>query len=158
MRRKEREVSDVKEMARILENCSTLQIAFPTPEAPYIVPVNYGFSLQNDRFALFFHSAVEGRKVELIELNAVCKVGWETDRVVNVGSENKGVACSWSCRYESVIGTGIVTLLESEEKIDGLNHIMEHYLFQGTPRYDEKILEKTNVYRLDVTLITAKRS
>ena len=78
MRRKEREVSDVKEIAQILSNCSTLRIAFPTPEAPpYIVPVNFGFSLQNDRFALFFHSAAAGRKVELIESGDNCKIGWK---------------------------------------------------------------------------------
>ena len=157
MRRKEREVSDVKEIAEILSNCSTLRIAFPTPDAsPYIVPVNFGFSLQNDRFALFFHSAAEGRKVELIESGDVREVGWETDRVVDVGSKNKEVACSWSCRFESAIGTGVVTRLEGDEKIDGLNRIMEHYQVQGKPRYDENKIEKTNVYRIDVTSISAK--
>ena len=157
MRRKEREVTDVRDIAQILSNCSTLRIAFSTPEAPYIVPVNYGFSLQDNRFAFFFHSAVEGRKVELIESGDVREVGWETDRVVDVGSKNKEVACSWSCRFESAIGTGVVTRLEGDEKIDGLNRIMEHYQFQGKPRYDENILEKTNVYRIDVTSISAKR-
>ena len=159
MRRKEREVSDVKEIAQILSNCSTLRIAFPTPEAPpYVVPVIFGFSLQNDRFALFFHSAAAGRKVELIESGDVCKIGWETDRTIKIGAlENANVPCAWSCRYESVIGTGVIARLEGKEKTDGLSRIMEHYQFPGKPQFDEKILARTNVYRIDVTSISAKR-
>ncbi len=160
MRRKEREISDVNEIARILSNCSTLRIAFPTSEEPYIVPVNYGFSLQNDRFALFFHSATKGRKVELIESSDARKIGWETDRTTGIGfeNENQTAACSWSCRYESVVGTGVIARLKGREKIDGLNSIMEHYQFRGTPEYDAKILDKTNVYRIDVASISAKKN
>ena len=67
-------------------------------------------------------------------------------------------ACSWTFRFESVIGFGTVTeLVEEKDKILGLNRIMQHYSgrdwsFEGPP------MSATRVWRVDLEILTGKRS
>ena len=53
MRRKEREVTDKEEIRQILENGQVIRIAMNNGEYPYILPVNYGYEMENERITLF---------------------------------------------------------------------------------------------------------
>lgn len=38
-------------------------------EFPYIVPLNFGLDIQGDQVFLYFHSAMKGKKLDLIAKN-----------------------------------------------------------------------------------------
>ena len=40
---------------------------------PYVIPLNFGYKIEDNSLVLFFHSAREGRKIDILkEYNAVC--------------------------------------------------------------------------------------
>jgi len=60
--------------------------------------------------------------------------------------------------FSSVVGYGIICVVnENEEKIKGMNSIMDHYDGDGDYTYDEKVFEHTTILRLDIQEITGKR-
>ena len=66
MRRKDREITDRGLIAGMLDMAEILHIAFRGEPFPYIVPVNFGYEWQGDELVFFFHSAREGRKLDLL--------------------------------------------------------------------------------------------
>lgn len=157
MRRKDREVAEPSAIAEILDKCQALRVAFPA-EYPYVVPVSFGYTREGAKFTLYFHSAKEGRKVDIVAANTPCKVGFEADRVIDVGSIGGESPCRWTCWFESVIGEGIVALVADDaEKRAGLDAIMKHYGYQGALDYDAKSFDLAYVYKLEVVAICGKR-
>lgn len=61
MRRSEREVTDCNEIRQILERAEVLRLAMHDEPYPYIVPVNFGFTMQDDQLVLFFTGQKSGR-------------------------------------------------------------------------------------------------
>jgi nitroimidazol reductase NimA-like FMN-containing flavoprotein (pyridoxamine 5'-phosphate oxidase superfamily) len=154
MRKKEREITDRGQLRAILEEADVCRVAFHAEPAPYIVTMNFGYESGEKTF-LFFHCAVEGRKLELLALNNA--VGFEMD----VGHElvRGERPCQWSMRYRSIVGIGrIAEVLEETEKKAALDRIMEHY-GSGSPRndYDAEALSKTRILKLTVAEMTGKR-
>ena len=62
MRRKDREISDYSEIIRIIESCSVCRLGLMDENEAYIVPMNFGYIVENKDLTLYFHSAKEGRK------------------------------------------------------------------------------------------------
>ena len=67
MRRKDREITDIQTIKKILDGSSVMHIALNNGTYPYILPVNYGYKLDGDKLELFFHSSKEGGKHSIIE-------------------------------------------------------------------------------------------
>ncbi len=65
MRRKEKEVKDVKLVESIIEKASVCRLGLSLNNMPYIVPLCFGYQ---DR-CLYFHSAIEGKKISMIKSN-----------------------------------------------------------------------------------------
>ena len=71
MRRKDREVTDICGIEEILRQCKTCHVAMVDDGAPYVVPLSYGYQMLDDgRLALYFHSAKEGRKLDILRRNS----------------------------------------------------------------------------------------
>ncbi len=150
MRRKDKEITDKKEIEKILKKSQICHIAMVDKEKPYIVPMNFGYKNQT----LFFHSALEGRKINLIKKNP--NLCFEVDQVVQF--KKAKIACDWSIEYKSVIGEGRAQLLyDPEEKREGLNIIMAQYSGR-TFEYPSEMLEKTLVIKLEIDKMTGKQS
>lgn len=155
MRRKEREISDVKEIAGIIEACQVLRVAVPFPDAPYIVPLNFGYESTEKGGCFYFHSAVEGRKIE--GFREYPRVGFELDRLLEIVEKEK--PCGWTAHYESVIGTGVVKeITELSGKQYALSRLMEHYGWEGEAVFPPEMLAKTSVWKLEVQSLSAKRN
>ena len=121
MRRTDREVTDISEVRAILSRCRVCRLALNTGGAPYIVPMNFGFTLEDGALTLYFHAAREGRKLDL--LRADPRVGFELDR--EIGLIEGETACKYGFAYESVIGAGTARLVTDEtEKCGALTAIM----------------------------------
>ena len=67
MRRKDREVTDFSEIIKIMKNCDVCRLALNDDGFPYILPLNFGMAVNEDKITLYFHSALEGYKVGLIQ-------------------------------------------------------------------------------------------
>lgn len=153
MRRAEREVKNFSDILSIINECKVFRLAINTPDIPYIVPLNFGFSVENEEISFYFHCAREGRKLELLRADA--RVGFEMDAEHRlVGSER---ACSYTFRYASVIGTGTVEFLEGEEKLSALSCIMRHQTGREFI-FDAKSAENVVLCRIRVLHLSAKAS
>ena len=118
----------------------------------YIVPVNYGFSY-DEPYSFYFHGAKAGRKYELAKKKPI--VGFEIDgNYMLIGSE---VACGFSAAFQSVIGTGTLSLVEDNaEKINGLNTIMKQTTSKAEWNYSDEMLDAVAVFRLVVDKLSCK--
>lgn len=153
MRRRDRELTDRAEVEAVVRAADVCRLAINTGAAPYIVPLNFGYSWDGP-LVLYFHGAAAGRKWELLAKDP--RVGFELD----VGHELvKGAsACDWGMRYGSVIGTGAVRVIEEPvEKRAALDAIMAHYGYEGRPEYPDAMTAKTAVFAVDVAECSGKR-
>lgn len=153
MRRKDRRITDRDQLIYILEKGKVCRIALNAERAPYIVPLNYGYKW-SETLQIYFHSAKEGRKIDLLKVNN--SVGFEIDVDHEIIKGNQG--CDWGMKYKSLIGIGQIYEIEPvEQKIQALDCIMRHYGFEGTPSYEGAKLDKTKVWRLEVDEMTGKQ-
>ncbi len=150
MRRKEKEITDIEEIEKIIKKAMVCRISLVDNDEPYIVPVCFGY----ERDVLYFHGASEGRKVELIKKhNKIC---FEIDTDAEVVKAEE--ACSWTMKYRSVIGVGRACILEKdEEKSHGLKLIVRQYT-EGNFSFPKSKLDSILVIRVDIESITGKKS
>jgi len=151
MRRADKEITCRAEIGSVIRGCRICRVAFAVDGEPYIVPLSFGY----DGKAFYFHTALEGRKIDCIEANP--RVCFELDRDVRLTGD-KSDPCSWTFTYESVIGYGTINeLVEPEARIFGLNRIMEQYTRREW-EFRPRMLEGTRIWRLEIESVTGKRS
>ena len=154
MRRTDRELKTSEELRDVFNDGKIAQIAFIDGKEPYIVTLNYGYAWETEKPRLYFHSANEGRKIDLIKKNPrVCFTIAIYDPFVK-GEK----ACNYGMKYRSIVGYGTVRIVENiEERILGLNLLMKQYTGQEDWKYDDVMLKKTTVFRLEVERMSGKR-
>jgi len=151
MRRHDKEITSRQEIDAIIRSALVCRIAFADGNEPYVVPVSFGY----DGEALFIHTAKSGRKIEFIEANS--RVCFELEENVSLHVDDDD-ACKWTFEFESVIGYGTITELETaKDKARGLNQIMLHYSGREWD-IDEAATATTRVWRIYVESVTGKRS
>ncbi len=153
MRRKERELTEKADIEEIISRAKVCRIAMVDNGEPYIVPLCFGY--KNN--ALYFHSAREGRKIDILEKNS--RVCFELDVDVEVVKGKD--PCKWAMRYKSVVGWGAAVLVsDPDQKREALDIIMAHYAGQGEGgfSYPDSIIEKTAVIRVNVGSMSGKKS
>lgn len=123
MRRKDREVSNLDEIKQIIEKCKVCHLAMVDRGLPYVIPLNFGYEINNNLLTLFFHSAKTGRKLDILnENNIVCFEMAYEGKVSNV--ENP---CNSGYYFESVHGFGHVEFIKNiDEKCNALTLLMKH--------------------------------
>jgi len=154
MRRKEREITEFAEIVEVLQRADTIRVGLFNGEYPYIVPVSFGMELcANSKVLLYFHGAKKGLKNECAAANN--KVCVEADIFHMIQPTKIGI----TTRYESVIGFGTIEEASSdEEKIYGLQKIVEHYGYSDYPTNKCKGLPMTTVFKITLDQITGKRN
>lgn len=148
MRRKDREITDNAQIEDIINNAKVCRLGLVDDGKPYVVPLCFGYK---DR-KIYFHSAKEGRKIEILARNNnVCVEFDEAGETVK-----NDTACNWGMKYRSVICSGKSYFIDIEQdKRDALNVIMKHY--SGTEHtFDDNTLEKTLVFVVEVSSISGK--
>ena len=120
--RREREVTDLDEIIQILDKCMILHLGLVDGDEPYVVPLNYGYTMEDGKLILYMHGAKTGHKLDLIRANP--KVFFEMDCDVHPFEGNH--ACQYGTTYASVMGRGVAHIIEDvEEKIKALNIFMK---------------------------------
>lgn len=153
MRRKDREVKDKALIEQFIAKEQIIRIAFYDNGDLYIVPLNYGFIYENDKYVFYFHGAKAGRKFELSKSSPM--VGFEIDGEYELLQAD--VACNYSAKFQSVIGTGRLSIIEDyEEKIKGLNALMNHISGKSEWDYSKYMVDAVAVFRLEVDKLSCK--
>lgn len=157
MRLHRRKVEDPKIIREILDECSVMRIGIRDEEGMFIVPVNYGYELEEEdgylRLTLYFHGAGEGRKAEALAADPETAIEMDCRHEVITGD----YSCSYSYAYRSIMGNGKAVLLTGEEeKKYALARLMGHMAPGTVIEFGSEALARTNVYRIDVAHFTAK--
>ena len=157
MRKSEREITDSAEKLETLLRCEYLTLALQGEDAPYALPVNFGAEAVQDGLVLYFHCAVEGKKLELLRRDA--RVGFCAARQLRVF--NKGAApCGFTTDYESICGKGRAKIVTDEaERLHGLKVLLSHYTPQefADEAFSGHALALTTVVKICVDEWTGKR-
>jgi len=155
MRRQDREITDIGEKINVIKKCKVCRIGLSENNVPYIVPLNYGYSFENGVLTLFFHSALEGKKLDILKNNnnACFEIDCDTKLVE---AEN---ACNYGYAFKSIIGYGKVVILENtDEKIHGLTMIMKHQTDKETVyEFTHEQVKNICVYKMLVESFTGKQ-
>jgi nitroimidazol reductase NimA-like FMN-containing flavoprotein (pyridoxamine 5'-phosphate oxidase superfamily) len=153
MRRSDREITDSSAIESFIAKEQIIRIAFYDDGDIYIVPVNYGYIRENGKYSFYFHGARAGRKFELAKSSP--KVGFEIDGRYELLEAD--TACDFSAKFQSVIGTGTLSLVEDKaEKILGLNCLMKQTTNKSEWEYKDEMLNGVVVFRLDVEKMSCK--
>lgn len=153
MRRQDREVTDPEKIDRIIASCECMRLGFQDHGQVYIVPLNYGYERNNGRYTFYFHGAKEGRKVDLIRQSPY--VGFEMD--ANVQINEADAACNHSTRFQSIIGTGYVQIVEDfEEKKRGLLAIMKQNTGKEDWSFPDAAVNAVCVFKLAAEQLSCK--
>jgi len=151
MRRKEKEIKSKSEIESIINSGQVCRVAFSFNDEPYIVPMYFGYK---DNF-LFFHSAKQGKKIDIIKKNN--RVCFEID--INTHIINTGIPCDWKNSYSSVIGFGKAEIIENfNEKIKALNAIINHYSPGTKYEFPKENVCNTEIIKIEIEEITGKKS
>ena len=145
MRRRDREVNEVKGIEEIIRGCRTCHVAMFDGDYPYVVPLSFGYKFdEGDILELYFHSAYEGRKIDILKrCGSVC---------FEISQEGEAIRgdnpCEWGYYYSSVIGLGKAVFIEdTAEKCKALSIIFKHQSGQDVV-FDNQQAEKVCVFKI----------
>ena len=152
MTRREREVTDINKILEILDKAKVLHMGLVDGDEAYVVPMNYGYTYENDKLTLYLHGARRGRKLDLMRANP--KVFFEMD--CDIVPFEGDVACKYGITYSSIMGRGIAQIVdEPEEKMKALSVLMKTQTGKDF-EFNEKLVSVVAVIRIDVSEFTAK--
>lgn len=156
MRRKDREITDPNAIFAVIEQCHVCRLGFCDDGDVYIVPLHFGYERDEARATLYFHGAREGRKMALIAKNP--RVGFEMDTGADVYTKGAAdVACGYTARFQSVIGTGSASLVhDTNEKRRALELLMSHSVEKRDWTFDERMLAAVAVFKVEVEKMSCK--
>lgn len=152
MRRKDREIVDINKIENIIANARYMHLGMFDEIYPYVVPLHYGYQMEDGKLTFYVHSAMKGHKLECIQKNN--NVFVEIDRGESLVTAD--IPCQYGAEYESVMCRGKATIIENPaEKCKALSILMkaqtgkEHVI-------SEKMTEAVAVIRIDIESYTAK--
>jgi nitroimidazol reductase NimA-like FMN-containing flavoprotein (pyridoxamine 5'-phosphate oxidase superfamily) len=150
MRRKEKQITAMAELEAVIRKALVCRLAMVDDGRPYIVPLCFGY--QNN--TLFFHSAKEGKKLDILKKNKNVCFEFDVDAELKKGKS----ACDWGMTFQSVIGFGEASLVEDPSaKRSALDIIMRQYA-EGSFAYTDTVVENTAIIRVAIANMTGKRA
>ena len=151
--RKDREITDNKEISKILKTGKYAMIAMAMGNDPYIVTLSYGYDEASN--SMYFHCANIGKKLDYINANPrVCATIIEDNGYVQEKCEH---------HFSSLIISGNMHLVkEIEDKEKGLRILMNHLEQNPQPIYERNIkgpdsYKKITILKLQIESITGKK-
>ena len=152
MRRKDREITDIHKIEKILASAKYLHLGIFDDEYPYIVPLHYGYVIKDEALTFYVHCAKEGHKLDCIRKNN--NVFLEIDcweKLIVADSP-----CQYGAEYASVMCRGKATILrDAKEKCEALHILMKTQTGEAY-EINKKMADAVNVIRIKVDSYTAK--
>ena len=150
MRRAEKEIRERGAIEAVIRRSRVCRLGLAEGDQPYVVPLCFGY----EDGAIYFHGALEGRKIDIIRTNA--KVCCEFEAGVEVVPAAE--ACRWGIKYQSVIAFGKASVVESaEEKARALAAIMRQYSSEAF-QFPRDTVAKTAIIKVNIESMTGKQA
>ena len=150
--KRESRVTDPAEIIRILDTAKVLHLGLSVNDEPYVVPMNYGYTMEDGKLTLYLHSAVKGKKLDMIQANSKVFFEIDCDRMPFEGR----VACQYGMVYSSIMGRGTATLVEDPgEKMQAMSVLMKTQTGKDFT-FNERLVSIVTVIRIDIQEYTAK--
>lgn len=149
MRRTDREMDRAFALA-VLDKCEYAVLAMAEPDGrPYCVPV----TIARAENRLYFHCALEGRKVDCLRRDGrVC--------LTAVGDTHI-LTDQFTTEYESAVAFGTAREVEeAAEKKEALRLLCQRHVPAHMDAFDTEVsrsLHRTGVWRIDLESVTGKR-
>ena len=145
-------VTDPEQIKHILDTAKVLHLGLSVNDEPYVVPMNYGHTMEDGRLVLYLHSAVRGKKLEMIQANSKVFFEIDCDRMPFEGR----VPCQYGMVYSSIMGRGTATLVEDPEaKMQAMSILMKTQTGKDFT-FNERLVSIVTVIRIDALEYTAK--
>ncbi len=152
MTKRELQITDLNEIKSILDKATVLRLGLAVDNEPYVVPMNYGYRMEDDKLTIYLHSAMRGKKIDMIRANP--RVFFELDCDLKPFEGTK--PCTYGLSYSSIMGRGTAVLVEDvEEKMDAMTILMKTQTGKDFS-FNEKLVGMVAVIRIDVAEYTAK--
>jgi len=119
-------------------------------DQPYIVPLCFGYKDN----ALYFHSARQGKKIDILRKNTKICFEFDTDHEV-VSDESP---CKWTMKYRSVIGKGKASLIHDPEAKRKAFDIITHHYSNKASTYSESGLNSSLIIKVEIESMAGKQS
>ncbi len=150
MQRKDREITDRGIIDEIIKQAQVCRMAMVDGDIPYIVPMCFGYQDNT----LYFHSAKEGKKLDILKSNNNVCVEFDSNHELTSTYH----PCKSTMKYRSVIGFGKAALVENpEEKQKALTVIFNQYSSEA-PHFPRNSVDDTVVIKVDIDRISGKQS
>ena len=152
MTKRERQVTDPQQILEILDKGMVLHLGLCVDNEPYVVPMNYGYTMEEGKLVIYLHSAVRGKKLDMIQSNPKVFFAIDCDRKPFDGVK----PCQYGLVYSSVMGKGIARLVEDvEEKKRAMSVLMKTQTGKDFT-FEDRLVSIVAVIRIDVEEYTAK--
>lgn len=152
MTRRERQITDINEIIKILDKSKVLHLGLVDGDEPYVVPMNYGYTLTDGKLTVYLHGAKRGRKIDVIRANPKVFIEMECDIEPFEGE----IACKYGITYASLMGKGIAEIVEDvEEKKTALSLLMKTQTGKDF-EFEDKMTAFVSIIRIDIEEFTAK--
>ena len=152
MTKRELQITDEGEIRAILDTAKVLHLGLCVDNEPYVVPMNYGYTTEDGKLVLYLHSALKGKKLDMIRSNR--KVFFEMD--CNWQPFEGEKPCQYGLSYSSVMGRGEARIVEDvEEKKKAMSLLMKTQTEKDFS-FEDRLVSVVAVIRIDVAEYTAK--
>ena len=152
MTKRERQITDPDQIAHILDTGKVVHLGLAVDNEPYVVPMNYGYTMEDGKLTLYLHSALRGKKLDMIRANP--KVFFEID--CDLMPFEGRVPCQYGMVYSSIMGRGEAHLVEDvEQKKQAMSILMKTQTGKDFS-FEDRLVSIVAVIRIDVAEYTAK--
>ena len=152
MTKRERQVTDPVQIAHILDTGKVLHLGLAVNNEPYVVPMNYGYTMEEGKLVLYLHSALQGKKLDMMRSNPNVFFEIDCDLMPFEGR----VPCQYGLVYSSIMGRGTATIVEDvEEKKQAMSLLMKTQTGKDFS-FEDRLVSIVAVIRIDVAEYTAK--
>ncbi len=149
---RERMITDEQEIIRILDESKIVHVGMVDGDEPYVVPMNYGYTLEDGKLTVWLHGAIRGRKLDVIRKNP--KVFIEMECALQPFDGD--IACRYGLSYSSLMGRGTAEIVEDvEQKKLGLKLLMKTQTGKDF-EFEGKMTTIVSIIKIECTQFTAK--
>ena len=152
MTRRERQITDPGQILQILDTAKIVHLGLAVDNEPYVVPMNYGYTMEDGKLTVYLHCSHRGRKLDMIRANPNVFLEMECDLVPFEGD----VACRYGLAYSSLMGRGKAEIVDDvEEKKKALVLLMKTQTGKEFS-FEDKMTTIVTIVKINVSEYTAK--
>ena len=153
MRRKDREITEEKEILAILQKSKVMHLACCKDNMPYVIPLNFAYEYENGQLALFFHCANEGKKLDILKQNPHVAFAINCDHQLLAADE----ACGYGYAFSSLMGEATAEIINSPAEKARLLSLLLWQQAQKEFSLNPAHLQGVTLCRLNVSALSAKK-